>query len=377
MKRQDMMMAAICAALLAALPYPATAQEADRDDSAQLLQHELAQRDAIIADLLARVEQLELALAVQTGPQLQAARAPQMAPTNTDPVIASGAPDPAPAYTGADADRALERTLVQAGALLLPGGAIEITPQFGFVRQVNSAPTFIFEDDATLIGTAEQRRNQYIAGLSLRMGLPLDSQIEISLPYQFVDRSLVTKVGFGPIGATSQSRSAFGDVSVALAHTLLRERGWLPDLVGRLRWNTGSGKFEDDGVALGGGFASLGGSLTAIKRQDPLVFVGSVSYDSFFAEQAIDPGDVVGVSLGTLLAASPETSLRFTFDQQFHSPFRFGGMPVDGSSRTVAFLTTGASSLLHRGVLLDIAARFGLTEDSPDYALVISLPVRF
>lgn len=377
MKHQDAMLGALSAALLATVPSPATAQETGQQQNAQSLQQELARRDAIIADLLARVEQLELALGMRLGAASQAANAPQVPAANTGPVIASSTPETAASYTGADADRALERTLVQAGALLLPSGTIEITPQFGFVRQVISAPTFIFEEDATLVGIVEQRRNRYVAGLSLRMGLPIDSQIEIDVPYQFVDRSLVTKVGFGPIGATSQSRSAFGDVSVALAHTLLRERGWLPDLVGRLRWNTGSGKFEDDGVALGGGFASLGGSLTAIKRQDPLVFVGSVSYDSFFAEQAIDPGHVVGVSLGTLLAASPETSLRFTFDQQFHSQFRLGGIPIDGSSRTVAFLTTGASSLLHRGVLLDIAARFGLTDDSPDYSLVISLPVRF
>lgn len=363
------------AAVLSAASQPVAAQEVRQGADAQELQRELAERDAIIANLLVRVEQLERAIGTTAASPPHAAPAKSAAPPEQQ--LAATEPQPTRPFADAEADRALERTLVQTGALLLRAGDFEITPQFGYARQVNTAPTFVIEDNATFVGTLEQRRNQYVAGLSLRLGLPLDSQIEIDVPYQVIDQSRVTKVGFGAIGEAKSSGSAFGDVNVALAHTLLRESGWLPDLIGRLRWNTGSGRIVDDGVTLGGGFASLGGSLTAIKRQDPLVFVGSVSYDSFFSEDMLNPGDIVGLSLGTFLAASPETSLRFVFDQRFISDVRINGVNVDGSSRTVGFLTTGASSLLHRGILLDVAARFGLTEDSPDYALVISLPVRF
>lgn len=366
------------AAMLALANQPAMAQDAPSSMDRQDLERQLAERDAIIANLVSRVEQLERVMAM-SAPQARVVTAaiPGSIPAGANPGAVPTSPDGVPASINAEADRALERTLVQTGALLLPVGAFEIAPQFGFARQVNTAPTFITENDSTFVGTLERRHSLYIAGLSLRAGLPLDSQVEVSVPYQVVNQSLVTKVGFGAIGRTSSSGSGFGDVTVALAHTILHENGWLPDLVGRLRWNTGSGRMEDDGVMLGGGFASLGGSLSAIKRQDPLVFLGRFSYDSFFSEKMIDPGDVIGVSLGALLAASPETSLRFTFDQQFISNVSFDGVRIDGSRRTLGFLTAGASSLLRRGVLLDVAASFGLTEDSPDYALVVSLPIRF
>jgi len=376
MDRHSRLLANACAVAIAASASPLAAQEHSRTASEEQLQRELAARDAIIADLLARVEQLERAIAAAPQGTVDAPTS-IVAQTPSGPQVASGPVRAATAIMEAEADRALERTLVQAGALLLPSGRIEIAPQLGFTRQVDSAPTFVFVDDEVLAGTLERRRNQYVAGVSLRFGLPLDSQFEVDLPYQIVNEAVVTRAGFTPLDETRDSGSAFGDVGVALAHTLLREKGWLPDLVGRLRWNTGSGSKSQGGVLLGGGFASLGGSLTAIKRQDPLVFVGSLSYDSFFAEDMFDPGDVVGVSLGTLLAASPETSLRLALDQRFFSNVRVAGISQPGSDRTIAFVTAGASSLIHRGVLLDVAARFGLTDDSPDYSLVVSLPIRF
>lgn len=377
MRRSKILEAAACAALAIANPPLAVAQEPAQESSAQALERELTERDAIIADLLERVEQLERALGVQPGRGEHAMQPDQHLPTGAGAAMPGQPPVRETSFAQADADRALERTLVQAGALLLPAGAFEIAPQFGHSRHVATAPVFIFEDDATLVGTLEQQRNRYTAGVQLRAGLPLDSQIEVEVPYLIVNRKQITRAGFEPIGVTRDSGSAIGDVTIALAHTLLRERGWLPDLVGRVRWNTGSASLADNGVTLGGGFASLGGSLTAIKRQDPLVFVGSVSYESFFAEKGIDPGEVYGVSIGALLAASPETSLRLSLDQQFQSAFRLDGMTIEGSGQTVAFLTAGASSLLHRGVLLDIAARFGLTDESPDYGVVVTLPIRF
>jgi hypothetical protein len=37
----------------------------------------------------------------------------------------------------------------------------------------------------------------------------------------------------------------------------------------------------------------------------------------------------------------------------------------------------GASSILGRGILLDISSGIGLTSDAPDYFVQIALPIRF
>jgi hypothetical protein len=375
----------VAVALLAAGGATALAQATPEGPTVGDLKQELEQRDAIISDLLRRVEELERSMSkagiAPETPRDQAAppapAAPVQEPAGTTPAEVAEPAAPGQFEVDEDAvERALERTLVQTGALLLPPGKIEVEPSFSYTRREDDAPTFVFQDGSTFAGETERRRDEFEAGLAMRLGLPFDSQLELNIPYRYVDQSSVTSIGFGAQDETSGSGSAFGDVSVGLAHTLLRERGWLPDLVGRVRWDTDTGERVDDGVALGGGFNEISGSMTAIKRQDPLAFVGSISYETAFESDGIDPGDELGFALGAFLAASPETSLRFVFDQRFIDEVEVGGQQIEGSDQTIGTLTLGASSVLGRGVLLDLAGSVGLTDDGPDYSLLISLPIR-
>jgi hypothetical protein len=376
------------------------------------LRRELEQRDAVIDSLLARVEQLERN-AVLSGDDLDhiaAGRAPSAGerslPQPGAPSVAAAeqppggpasqqeAPTPGEGQ-GADStsaraqpgqfevdedeiDRALERTLVRTGALLLPPGQAEFEPSFSYARRETDAPTFFFENGTTFVGTREVRRNEFDLGQELRLGLPFNSQLELAFSYRYVDQSTVMKVGMGERAEDSANGHGPGDLTIGFAKTLLRESGgWWPDVVGRISWDTGIGETADGPVVLGGGFNELRGLLSATKRQDPLAFIGSLSYETSFENDHVDPGDEIGLALGAVLAASPETSLRAVFGQTFSQETEFDGESIDGSDRVVGTLTLGASSILGPGILLDIAGDIGLTDDGVDYALRAALPIRF
>jgi hypothetical protein len=377
-------------------------------DSIEALRHELRARDSVIANLLQRVEQLERRI-VLTAAQLGQAVAgaapprpgigfesgaptasmPEPAPTpeapSTEQVAAASGEQPAPpAAPGQfevdeDAiDRALERTLVEQGVLLLPWGQAQIEPSFSYTREETETPTFVTENGTTFVGEVQVRRNEFTSGQNLRVGLPFDAQAEISVPYQYVDQSTVTKVGFGERNKSSGSGYGFGDISVGLAKTLLRENGgWWPDLVGRVRWDTDTGKSSDGDVSLGGGFNEIAGSLSAVKRQDPLAFVGGVSYERAFEHNNVRSGDELGFSVGTVLAASPETSLSLSFSQNFSNEVEVNGRAVDGSDGVDGVLSIGAASILGRGLFVNTSVDIGVTDDAPDYAIRLSVPVRF
>lgn len=363
------------------------------------LMRRLEERDALSADLQQRVVDLERqrATAADRAPpanqQPMATKSVSSVPPVTSsaeqepwiqaeeaPPVASGAAPPVPGQFEVDkeaADRALERTLVVTGALLLPFGQADIESSFTYIRSQEEAPTFFFEQGRRFIGSQDVRRDTFIGDLFLRFGLPFDSQLEVGIPYRYVQQSVVTEVGFGARAETESDGSGFGDPSFGLAKGLLHERNWWPDLVGRVTWDTGLGETSDGGVALGGGFNELQGSVTMTKRQDPLVFTGGASYGTTFEKDDINPGDQLGFSVGALLAASPETSLRVVLDQAFVNELEVGGRAISGTDQVIGALNFGASSIIGRGKFLDLTAGVGLTDESPDYSVGISIAIGF
>ena len=396
--------------------------------SVQALREALERRDAVIDDLLTRVAQLEQTLALSSddldqvvagqagsagavggapAPRRPAegatvAQAPGAPPSSSESAPAPSAPagpaqEPAPTGqaqgsggTNAPAkpgqfevveeeiDRALERTLVQTGVLLLPFGQAEIEPYFDYTRREDNLPVLFADNGSVNLGNQEVRRNEFVTGQILRVGLPFDSQVELGLPYNYVDQSVTTPVGNGRRVTRDGSGHGLGDLSVGLAKTLIRENGgWWPDLVARITWDTATGNTTENDVLLGGGFNELRGSLSAIKRQDPLAFVGGMSYEKTFENDNVEPGDALGFNIGTVLAASPGTSLRLGLNQSFIDNTKIDGQGINGSDSVIATATLGASVILGPGVLLDISADIGLTDDAPDYAARASLPIRF
>jgi hypothetical protein len=293
---------------------------------------------------------------------------------------AAQAETPAPGQVEVDeeaVERALDFTLVQQGALLLPVGTAEFTPSFTYTRRTTDFPVFLGPAGNQVIAEQEVRRNEFEFAAGLLLGLPFDSQLELGLPYNLVDQSAADQVLGTEVEESSETGHGLGDFSVGLAKTVLRERNWWPDVVLRVNWDTGTGERADNDVALDGGFQELAGSISLVKRQDPLVFVGGAFYEAAFEEDDIDPGDTLGFSIGTFLAASPNTSLRVVLNQNFIDEFKVDGESINGSDQVQSILTFGASAILGRDVLLDGAVGVGLTDDSPDYSVSISLPIRF
>jgi Putative MetA-pathway of phenol degradation len=392
------------------------------DDPLEALRRELRLRDAVIAELLQRVEHLEQRMVLndsqldqtvggagpmsvlrQPGAGVTAPAAPN-APAVPTPPVAQGIETPNPARTAqaentqagdqgtsappaapgqftvdeSAADRALERTLVQEGVLLLPLGQAEIQPGFTYTRQEVDAPTFVTQNGNTFVAEQKLRRNEFGSQTALRVGLPWDSQVEVAVPYEYVDQSVVTSVGNAPQSNDSESGMGLGDITVGFAKTLLQENGgWWPDVVARASWDAPTGKEQDNGVFLGGGFNALSGSLNLVKRQDPLAFVGGVGYTKGFENNDIEPGDELGFSIGTVLAASPETSLSFIFNQSFANETRIDGDKVDGSDDVSGTFSIGAATTLGPNTLLSVTGEIGLTDEAPDYAIGVSLPIRF
>jgi len=323
------------------------------------LRDQIRQRDQVILELLERVEALEQQVGITPAPSKSNS---EKKPATT---MTHQQQDHPPGLVVADeamAERALERSLTRAGALLLSPGVVEVEPRLSYSRQEDSAPGFVSSGSGVVASQTE---------------LNSDSLVASVLPYHWRRTETVTRVGFLPVSSTTQSGAGNGDVQLTLAKTLWHEDADEPSVIGRLSWDTDSGKQSDNNVSLGGGYQDVQGSLTFISRQDPVVFVTSVSYQHSAEKESIQPGDLVSASFGSYLALNPQTSMSFSLALAQQKETRLSGDPLPGSDRTIANLVIAGSSLIARGTLLNLSLGIGLTRDASDFSLTASLPVRF
>jgi hypothetical protein len=354
------------------------------ETDAQALRALLGERDAAIIELQATVRQMAERL-----DKLERQLGDEATSTEPEPVAATSSSSPQAAryetteteedFGRLDVDelaaqRALERTLTQEGALLLPSWTFEVEPSFTYGLDQFEIPTRQGGAQEEF-GLADFERQVYVADVEFRMGLPFDSQFEIGVPYSWVDDSLAAAPTAG-IDSFDRSGQGLGSVRLGIAKTLLREQGWRPDLVGRIFWNTGSGDERDNEVFIGG-FESVGVVLSAVKRADPLAFVGSVQYQTFSADDdGTEPGDLFAFSVGSALAVSPSTSMFASLSNQFFDESRVNDLRVRNSDLAAIVLNLGASKVIDRGVLLSVSSGIGISDEAPDYSIGVAATFR-
>jgi hypothetical protein len=337
-----------------------------------------ASREANVAALEARIAALEERLAAAGGgaPLPVAPSRPALPPPGAAARGPDG-PDRGAGVAAADEDaidRALERALVQTGALLLPPGTVEVEPFAAFSRDERTAPAIVRVPGGNALGQVRDRRTSADGGFAVRAGLPFDAQAQVRVPFGYEGRSTVDEAGFGRLAERDEDRTGLGDVVVGLSKGLLRERGLLPELVAAVEWDTRTG--GDDDLTAGSGFDEVSASLTATRRADPLVFVGALGYERAFERDGVRPGDEISATLGTVLATSPDTSLRFLLTQSFRGDTELRGADVPGTDRVATTLTLGGSVVLTDRALLDVSAGIGVTDDAPDFSFRVAVPIR-
>ena len=312
-----------------------------RGQTVEDLQRELTAKDA-------RIKQLEQQLRDNEKKNPKRTSATQMSPGAKPP------PRPIPVAESADEefDRALERTLVREGALVLPPWSYELTPQFSYAHWDK------LQDPAV--------RNSYSAALTFRMGLPWTSQISATLPYEFNQFR------------DGSSSSGLADAGFLFSKALFVESDWTPNLVGSVGWTSPAslaGKTFSP-IPYVSGFQA---GVTASKRFDPLVVFGGVSYFSSISREIAgtrsDPGGVFGARFGGSLALSPATSVTAGFN--FGYLTQSADFIVPGSDRILSSVDVGFSTILWKRTLLNVTGQFGLTGHVPDFRLIASIPVRF
>lgn len=323
---------------------------AESSPSVDELRRQLAAQEA---EIVALREQLA------RPPSLPADCAAPGAPVRT--ASAASAPPAAGKRSGMDDDdeeltRALESSLVRQGGGVLRPGAKEIEPEFSYLY-----------DEPTGGG----RRDRFGLALTARIGLPDAMQGEFRLPYVVRDRWSGVSTSAG-----------VGDVQFGLSREFSAGSERAASLLGFAQWRTATGDVERN-PPTGFGQQAIMFGVSTVRRQDPVVLFGSLSYTASIGSAdlrdgaRLRAGNVFGGRLGAYLAATPETSLYSGLAFNSNADDRFDGRRIDGSSRLSGVLELGSTTVIGRGRFLNISAGIGFTPAAPKFTLTLSSPLRF
>jgi hypothetical protein len=355
------------------------AQDDRETVTVEQLHEELAERDTIIIELLNRIEALE----AEQG-STSSENGPGNGPGQADARPAE--PDSADTGEGTSADgfdveqlqaeRALERGLVERGARLLAPGQIEFSPRLTLYHDEGMFPVALMTDDVTTVGEVERTFDLYERRADVRFGLPAGMQLEIGVPYLSADQRAATGINGSIQSAMKHSGSGNGDAALSLAKAFGADSAGGARIIGRLSWLTGNGDERDGMVFLGGGTSGVNAQATAYWRRDPVVFLVGGGYTHFEEENSLQPGDGFRVSLGLGLAISPEAALIFSLDQMRTSEFTRSDMVLPGTDRLSSSLGISAQTLIGQRSSLGVDVDVGVTDDAADYRFSLSFSSR-
>jgi hypothetical protein len=318
------------------------------------LRSQLNAQIAINQQLRNRLENLQRRLAIVQRPD-----------GSLEPALDPQAAKPPVELENKDANSALEQALGAKGLELLPTGSFRVTPGLAFA----------------VAGSGANRIDSQSASVAVDAGLPFGMMASARVPYVWRDAD------FG-------SNRGTGDVSLSLSKRFINETDTMPSLIGRLGYTHNNGRDAFEAIPIGGGFRAVDVSLSALKRLDPLVVYGTVSYAHSKPENAtvhaangtpvfqgrIAPGNSTGLSGGISLAATPDVSLDAGLAFNFFRDTRFAptvGGPFDTPRHSEGYLTLGTGFVIRKNLFLTLNAAAGVTSEANKFIFSVAVPYRF
>lgn len=313
--------------------------------------------------------------------------------------------------------------------VLTPRGKFVLEPSFQYGYSSNDRVALVGFTiiPAIVIGLIDVRQvktTSLTAALIARYGLTNRLELEVKVPYTYVNGDTVSReifTGTAQDSVFNADGRGLGDVEATVRYQFNKGSADRPYYVGWLRYKsrTGTDLFEvvtdcvtrcvanatGTGLPLqlptGSGFESLQPGVTWLYASDPVVFFGSLSYLHNFTRHNVSrtvlsgapagfpqtsteligdvkAGDIIGLNFGMGLALNEKAAISIGYDQNLVGKTKQNGEDTPGAVRLVlGTLLLGGSYRFSDRVSLNVALGIGVTRDTPDLSLAVRVPVTF
>lgn len=295
-------------------------------------------------------------------------------------------------------DLASEQKLLEVGGVLLPKGALTIEPSLQYShysRRTISISGFTILGAIVIgeISVSDIKRDFLQGALTTRYGITSWLEAELKVPYIYTSFRDIRGPGTAEMTERRVQDTGLGDIEGALYGHVIKEKGIVPDIIlnFRVKFPTGRDPYHLDTdsrgriteLPTGNGHWGFSGGFTAVKRSDPVVFFGGLTYFWNVRKKVsesigtVDPGDSLEGSIGMAYALSEKFSLSTTYQHRITMKQKLDGEDVPGTFVNYGALTLGGSYALSKNTFVNLSVGIGVTDDAPDVELRLSIPFSF
>lgn len=253
--------------------------------------------------------------------------------------------------------------------VLLGQGQVEVETGMNYQHTQSVSPIF------------NARFRQFQMPLAVRVGLFDRGEAFLTLPAAYARRDL----GFAD-SVVSSDEGGFGDLVAGLNYELRRESAGGPDIIASVAVGMPTGsKPDEEGLSLGTAHWTATAGVQFIKIADPVALFAGVRYEHQFparyflgdAVHDVDPAATGGYNFGFGFAVNEYVSLSAQVAGSYQGDARADGVRVFATSREPVTLRTALTYQYSRGTYIEPSVAIGLNDDTPDFALGVSLTHRF
>ena len=225
------------------------------------------------------------------------------------------------------------------------------------------------------------RFRQFQLPLAVRVGLFNRAETFVTVPAAYVRRDLAFADS-----VVSSTEGGFGDLTAGFNYEVRRESAGGPDIIASIGVGIPTGSKPDErGLSLGTAHRTATAGVQFIKITDPVALFGGIRFEHQFparyflgdAVHDVEPGQTGGYNFGFGFAVNENISLSAQVIGSYQTDTRADSEHVPGSSREPVSLRTALTYQYSRGTYVEPSIAVGLNEDTPDFALGVSLTHRF
>jgi hypothetical protein len=238
-----------------------------------------------------------------------------------------------------------------------------------------------YEHTESVSSIFNARFRQFQMPLAARVGVFSRGEAFVTIPAAYARRDL----GFAD-SVVSSDEGGVGDLVAGFNYELRRESAGGPDIIAStgVVMPTGS-RPDEEGLSLGTAHWTATAGVQFIKIADPVALFGGVRYEHQFparyflgdAVHDVDPSGTGGYNFGFGFAVNEYVSLSAQVTGSYQGDARADGARVFATSREPVALRTALTYQYSRGTYIEPSVAMGLNDDTPDFALGVSVTHRF